>query len=62
MENILNLKTYNKYKSLFDDGLILIPDDTLSNAINDVLGASRSKPYMKEGEKFMRFPLKLVKR
>ena len=50
MENILNLKTYSKYKSLFDDGLILVPDDTLSTAINDVLGAYRAKPFMKDGE------------
>ena len=50
MENILNLKTYNKYKSLFDDGLILVPDDALSNTISDVLGAYRAKPFMKEGE------------
>ena len=50
MENILDLKTYSKYKSLFDDGLILVPDDTLSTAINDVLGAYRAKPFMKEGE------------
>ena len=50
MENILNLKTYIKYKSLFDDGLILVPDDTLSTAINDVLGAYRAKPFMKDGE------------
>ena len=37
MENILNLKTYSKYKTLFDDGLILVPDDTLSTAI-DLMG------------------------
>ena len=43
MENILNLKTYSKYKSLFDDGLILVPDDTLSTAINDVLDKDISK-------------------
>ena len=42
MENILNLKTYNKYKTLFDDGLILIPDNTLSKTIDDV-GAGSGK-------------------
>ncbi len=50
MENILNLKTYNKYKSLFDDGLILVPDNNLTDAINDVKRAYRDKPIMNKGE------------
>jgi hypothetical protein len=50
MENILNLKTYNKYKSLVDDGLILVPDNKLTDAINDVKRAYRDKPIMNKGE------------
>ena len=50
MENIQNLKTYNKYKSLFDDGLILVPDNNLTDAINDVKRAYRDKPIMNKGE------------
>jgi len=50
MENILNLTTYNKYKSLIDDGLILVPDNNLTDAINDVKRAYRDKPIMNKGE------------
>ena len=50
MENILNLKSYNKYKSLFDDGLIVIPDSGLTDVITEVKNAVRSKPVMKINE------------
>ena len=50
MENVLNLKSYNKYKSLFDDGLIVIPDSGLTDVITEVKNAVRSKPVMKINE------------
>ena len=50
MENILNLKTYNKYKTLIDDGLILVPDNNLTDAIDEIKAAYRSKPMMKLNE------------
>lgn len=50
MENILNLKTYNKYINLIKEGLLLIPDESLSNNIKDVLDAYRDKPYMRKNE------------
>lgn len=50
MENILNLKTYNKYKSLFENELILIPDRGLTDVIDEVNKAVRSKPIMKVNE------------
>ncbi len=50
MENILNLKTYNKYINLIKEGLILLPDNTLSNLIDDVHSAYRDKPLMAQGE------------
>ena len=36
MENILNLKTYNKYLNLINEGLLLIPDNNLTDIISDV--------------------------
>lgn len=30
MGNILNLKTYNKYLNLIKEGLVLLPDNTLT--------------------------------
>ena len=48
--NILNLKTFSKYKSFFDDGLIIVPDSALSSDIDEVNQAYRAKPIMKEGE------------
>ena len=50
MENILNLTTYNKYKTLIDEGLILLPDNNLTTVIEDVKKAYRSKPIMNKGE------------
>jgi len=50
MENILNLKTYNKYLNLINEGLIIIPDNKLSNLIEDVNQAYRDKPYMRKDE------------
>ena len=50
MDNILTLKTYNKYQSLINEGLLILPDYNLSNAINDVKGAYFAKPMMKQGE------------
>ena len=50
MENILNLKTYNKYLNLIKEGLILLPDNTLTNLIDDVHSAYRDKPLMAHGE------------
>ena len=46
MENILNLKTYSKYKSLFDDGLILVPDNNLSNLIDESYSTRNIKPWL----------------
>lgn len=48
MGNILNLKTYNKYINLIKEGLLLIPDQTLSDNIKDVESAYRDKPYMRK--------------
>ena len=39
MENILNLKTYNKYINLITEGLLLIPDQVLSDDIKEVENA-----------------------
>lgn len=50
MENILNLKTYNKYINLIKEGLLLIPDQTLSDNIKDLESAYRDKPYMRKNE------------
>ena len=50
MENILNLKTYNKYLNLIKEGLLLLPDNTLSNLIDDVNSASKEKVYMLPNE------------
>jgi len=50
MENILNLKTYNKYINLIKEGLILLPDNNLSNLIKDITKAYKSKPVMQLGE------------
>ena len=50
MDNILNLKTYNKYLNLINEGLVLLPDNTLSNLIHDVHKAYRDKPLMVQGE------------
>lgn len=50
MENILNLKTYNKYINEITSGLILIPDNSLSDIIEDINNAYRSKPIMKLNE------------
>ncbi|MCR5349807.1 MAG: hypothetical protein K6E20_02330 [Acholeplasmatales bacterium] len=50
MENILNLKSYNKYKQLFEDGLIVIPDDKLTDAIKEVENAYIEKPIMRLNE------------
>lgn len=41
MENILNLKTYNKYLNLINEGLVLLPDNSLINLIDDVHHAYR---------------------
>ena len=46
MENILNLETYSKYKSLFDDGLILVPDNNLSNLIDESYSTRNIKPWL----------------
>ena len=46
MENILNLKTYNKYLNLIKEGLLLLPDNNLTNIISDVNKAYKSKPIM----------------
>ena len=50
MENILNLKTYNKYLNLIKEGLILLPDNSLSSLITDINKAYREKPIMKLNE------------
>lgn len=50
MENILNLKTYNKYLNLINEGLLLVPDNSLSNLIDDVESAYIDKPNMIQGE------------
>ncbi len=50
MENILNLKTYNKYLNLIKEGLLLVPDNNLSNLIDDVESAYIDKPNMIQGE------------
>ena len=50
MENILNLKTYNKYLNLIKEGLLLVPDNNLSNLIDDVEAAYIDKPNMIQGE------------
>ena len=50
MENILNLKTYNKYINLINEGLLLIPDKSLSDNIKEVENAYRDKPYMRKNE------------
>lgn len=49
MENILNLKN-NKYINLINDGLLLIPDKSLSDNIKEVENAYRDKPYMRKNE------------
>ena len=46
MENILNLKTYNKYLNLIKEGLLLLPDNNLTDLISDVNKAYKSKPIM----------------
>jgi len=50
MENILNLKTYNKYLYLIKEGLILLPDNSLSSLITDINKAYKEKPIMKLNE------------
>ena len=50
MENILNLKTYNKYLNLINEGLVLLPDNSLINLIDDVHHAYRDKLLMVDGE------------
>ena len=50
MENILNLKIYNKYLNLIKEGLILLPDNSLSSLITDINKAYREKPMMKINE------------
>jgi len=50
MENMLNLKTYNKYLNLIKEGLLLVPDKDLSTLIDDVKVAEREKPLMLDGE------------
>lgn len=50
MQNILNLKTYNKYLNLIKEGLLLLPDNSLSSLITDINRAYREKPMMKQGE------------
>ena len=50
MDNILNLKTYNKYLNLINEGLLLVPDNSLSNLIDDVESAYIDKPNMIQGE------------
>lgn len=45
MENILNLKTYNKYLNLINEGLVLLPDNTLTNLIDDVHSACRDSLF-----------------
>lgn len=46
MENILNLKTYNKYLNFIKEGLLLLPDNNLTDIIFDVNKAYKSKPIM----------------
>ena len=50
MDNILNLKTYNKYLNLINEGLVIVPDNKLSSLIDDVNNAYRDKPIMKKNE------------
>jgi hypothetical protein len=50
MDNILNLKTHNKYLNLINEGLVIIPDNKLSSLIDDVNNAYRDKPIMKKNE------------
>ena len=35
----INLKTYNKHLNLIKEGLLLVPDNNLSNLIDDVESA-----------------------
>ena len=47
MENILNLKTYNKYLNLINEGLILVPDSKLTNLQSDLDDATyKQRPMM----------------
>ena len=50
MENILNLKTYNKYKSLIDEGQIIIPNEKITDIADDINKAYRAKPFMRLNE------------
>lgn len=45
MENILNLKIYNKYINLIKKVLLLIPDELLLDNIKEVENAYRDKTY-----------------
>lgn len=51
MENILNLKTYNKYKSLIDSGHITTPSKELTDIVDDIIKSNQNKIvclYIKE--------------
>ena len=50
MENILNLKTYIKYKSLIDSGQIITPNKELTDIVDDINKAYREKPFMRLNE------------
>ena len=49
MENIINLKTYQKYKSLVDAGLILLPDKSFVKLFNDFLDKNRTVKLNQDG-------------
>ncbi len=48
--NILNLKTYIKYKSLIDSGQIITPNKELTDIVDDINKAYREKPFMRLNE------------
>ena len=36
MEELLNLKSYQRYQNLIDDGLILVPDNILTKLLKNL--------------------------
>ena len=50
MENLLNLNTYKKYLNLINEGLIVIPDESLLSNLRAIKSAYKAKPYMEDGE------------
>lgn len=50
MEELLNLKSYQRYQDLIDDGLILVPDNILTKLLKSLKGIQRAKPMMLPGE------------